>query len=494
MTAARLAVVAPILAASWAAFNGLLYAADTGRRYRAESGWFVFASVLLIVASCAITRGMQQSSTEIAPDRHIRNISLIGLLLGAALLYFPTISIGLLSDDFSLLARARTGMLADPGWEFLRPFPLGIWRILDAPWLLHALNIGLHGFNAWLTSLLAIRLGLPQRLALLAGALFLVNPASVEAVVWAAGVFDALLTTLSLTACIVLTTASSSMMTTITIAALSAAALMTKETAVMLPVMLTIVAVASPHTTLRRAALPIAVSLALVLLYVPIRMMAGFAGAPPVAAAGFSAYDLKEMLSRPFGTLGLPFHIDFVKSHSWVPFVFMLLWPALLAWSAIQWSRHRKDAMQILGCAAWILASVAPLTTMLFIADDLQNARYVYMASVAWSIVPVVLVRAFRLSRQLIVIAPLIALFLFATSAHQSAWTDAARERDRVLAAYRESGLSCSPEGARGLPDHVRGAYVFRNGFADAVESMAVPAARNAACVLVWDGTRFTPD
>jgi hypothetical protein len=494
MTASRLARLAPIAAGSWAALNGLLYAADATRRYRAESAWFVFAAVLIATALLAISSGEQEQTPVAARPRVFVGIA---FLLGAALLYLPMLSIGLLSDDFTLFARSRAGALADPAWEFLRPLPLAIWRFVseirfgDQPWMLHAINIGLHGVNACLTSMLAARFGLPRRLALLAGIVFLVNPAAVEAVAWASGIFDVLLTTLILASCVLLTTATSRVVASIAIAMLTVAALMTKETAVVMPAMLAIAAISSPHTTVRRAAVPIAVSAIVLALYFPIRIISGHVAVPP--AANMSGYVLKEVLSRPFGTLGLPFHVEFVRSQPWVPFAFALVWPALFAVSAARWRRHRTDATQILACGAWILVSVLPLATMLFIADDLQGARYVYLGAAASSILLAVLLRAYQPSQQVIFIVPLIALFIVATRAHQSAWSDAARERDRVLAAYRSSAISCAPEGARGLPEHVRGAYVFRNGFAEAARMMT-PGLSDRSCVAVWDGTRFTPN
>jgi hypothetical protein len=82
-------------------------------------------------------------------------------------------------------------------------------------------------------------------------------------------------------------------------------------------------------------------------------------------------------------------------------------------------------------------------------------------------------------------------VFAFATRAHQSAWTAAAVERDRVLDAYRSSDLQCTPTEIRGLPDQIRGAYLFRNGVPEAIVSVTTPTAGSPRCVLVWDGERF---
>jgi hypothetical protein len=493
-TASNARRVALILAGAWAAFNGFVYTADASKRYRAEAAWFIFSAVLIVAALHALARGARQTSPDYpVPTFRLSAIAFLCLLVLAAALYFPMLSIGLLSDDFVLLGRAQAGALADPAWDYLRPLPLAIWTVLSGfggSAVLHFFNIGLHGANAYLTGIVATRFGLSLRSALVAAIVFLVLPSSVEAVAWASGVFDVLLVTLTLTACIALTTISESLPRTILIVLLTAGALLTKETAVILPALLAIAAWCSPRSTMRRAAVPIACSAGVVVLYLVIRVLAGFASSPP--SEHLSGYALKEIVSRPFGTLALPFHIEFLKSHPWIPFVFAAYWPALFVWSAVRWPNARKDAGQLLALAAWIVISIMPLATMLFISEDLQGARYLYLGSVAWSIILAGLLRSIREPQRMWVLIPVIAVFVIATRAHQSPWTAAADERKRVLATYRQSEMRCIPEKVRGLPDNVKGAYVFRNGFAEAIAASTPSAESTAPCVLNWDGTRFS--
>ena len=145
----------------------------------------------------------------------------------------------------------------------------------------------------------------------------------------------------------------------------------------------------------------------------------------------------------------------------------------------------------IVALAIWIIVSVAPLAAMLYIADDLQGARYLYIGTAAWSAMIAVLVQRVQPALRLVAIVPLLVVFAFAARAHQSAWAAAAVERDRVLDAYRNSGVQCTPTEIRGLPDQVRGAYVFRNGVPEAIASVAPSTIGNPRCVLVWDGTRL---
>lgn len=476
-----------VIAATWAAANGLWFAADAAKRYRAESAWFLFSAVLLIVAIDAVARGSQPAPRTQSSNPRKSIIGLAIFLAGAAALYLPMLSIGLLSDDFTLLARAQSGALFDPAWEFLRPLPLALWRVLNAPIALHALNIGLHGLNAWLTAMLATRFGLPRIAALLAGLVFVAMPSSVEAVAWASGVFDVLMVTLILSACVAITTMTDGGRRTIAIAALTAAALATKETAVVTPAILLIASLCATEK-LRHAAVPVAISAGVVLLYLVFRTAAGFSSAPP--SADMSGYMLKEVVSRPFATIGLPFHVELLKSHGWIPYVFALLWPLLFALSALQWRTDRAAAIRVLACATWILASVMPLATMLFIADDLQGARYVYLGSAAFSIMLLALIASMDQTVQMLIAISLIALFAVATRSHQSAWIAAANERDRVLAAFRDARIDCAAGEVRGLPDHVQGAYVFRNGFNEAVPH--ITSSTQPSCTLTWDGERFT--
>ena len=484
--------------AAWAAVNTVMYAADTTNRHRAESAWFLFSAALLIGAIYSIRR--ERSSVERTPfTAATLSIGLMASWAIAFVLYFPMLSIGLLSDDFVLVARAHGSVLVDANWDFLRPLPIGIWRLLiqlsgatAIPVVLHAMNIGLHGVNAWLTGILATRFGLDLRSAVLAGILFLVFPASVEPVVWASGVFDVLLVTLSLAAGIAITSATNRNVQTIAVAILTIAALATKETAVVLPALLAIAAYAAPHVSLKRAAAPIAVSIVLVGLYFVVRLAAGFAATPP--SGEFTGYAAKELLSRPFGGLSMPLHIEVWRAHPWIPLALAVYWPALFLLSAARWLRKPHDATTLLALAAWVLVSVAPLATMFYIADDLQGGRYLYLGAVAWSVMILVLLQELQPALRVIVIAPLLVVFAFATRAHQSPWAAAALERDRVLDAYRTSGVQCLPAEIRGLPDHIRGAHVFRNGFDYAIQSERPQTTANPRCVLMWDGERFSQE
>src|SRR4026207_2480338 len=111
--------------AAWAAINSVMYAADTTNRHRAESAWFLFSAALLIAAVWhpASAGFFRDSRSRLnSPAKAGRStITLIASLAIAFALYYPMLSIGLLSDDFVLVARAQGGVLVDAKWDYLRP-------------------------------------------------------------------------------------------------------------------------------------------------------------------------------------------------------------------------------------------------------------------------------------------------------------------------------------------------------------------------------------
>jgi hypothetical protein len=75
---------------------------------------------------------------------------------------------------------------------------------------------------------------------------------------------------------------------------------------------------------------------------------------------------------------------------------------------------------------------------------------------------------------------------------HLQPWQQAGQLRDRVLhaAAANERLRSCSDVAIADAPDNVRGAYVFRNGLAEAFSSRlgitVVGSPSNARCAFRW--------
>jgi hypothetical protein len=190
-----------VLVAAYAALLSLAYCLSLSPRYRAESAWFVLGllGLILLLAECAWT----QRAPRIARSFSLRTTALASAALVALScgVYASALSLGLLSDDFPLVQRAVKGEFV-VGGAFFRPVPLALWMLLrkvsTAPWLLHALNLLLHGVNAALLLSLCRALALAPAASATAAVLFVCFPASVEAVAWTTGIQDVLLTTGSL--------------------------------------------------------------------------------------------------------------------------------------------------------------------------------------------------------------------------------------------------------------------------------------------------------
>ena len=395
---------------------------------------------------------------------------------------------------FALLDRARRGVWIDLSWEYVRPLPLAIWWAMshqnaaEVSLLLHVTNAVTHSTNAWLVGIVATRIGFTPREALTAAALFLTFPGAVEPVSWASGVFDVCLVGFILAGTIVATSSNYRRLHLVLLAIVTVLALSTKETGVVMPLLLGISAFLAPVTSMKKVVTAIALSVLITFGYLVIRVTSGFAASPP--GVELSGYAFKELLTRPFGFLGLPFHVEFLESHRWVPVLFAIAWPALFAGSTLRWWSVQREAKLALLLCLWVLATVAPLATMLFVGNDLQGSRYLYAASIGWSILVVLLFRVFPKQWVHTAIALVLLINISAVRYHQESWIEAAVERDRVLGAYQT--LPCRPTEVQGLPDHVRGAYVFRNGFKEATTSVAsMPP--DAECVVRWENGTLRP-
>jgi hypothetical protein len=427
-------------------------------------------------------------------SRRRRLLAAAALVVFSLAVYGRTLGIGLLSDDFVLLAFAERLSLVDEGWTFTRPLPLLLWWIAApaGPAALHAINIVLHGFNAWLVFRIAVRLRLDVRAALLTGAVFATWPTQVETVAWASGVFDVSMTFFVLLATLnALDDSRPATMRAVRGIVLAIAAIACKETAAALPLLLiTLLPIVSAST--RRNVIRVAAATAVVvLIYLALRSLAGLS--LPVEEFP-SGYQLKEMLSRPFGAMGLNLHADAAALIPVLPLVIAVEWPIVLAWIAASWPRDMRSFHLVLSAAAWLLVSVLPLLTLFFVGADLQQSRYLYLGSTMWSLGMVAAVARLA-GRERGSIAALALLLLVVLNGglvimQQQRWIEAAAVRDQVVRAFVEQAVTCDPRKVTGLPDQVAGAYVFRNGFGEAIERV-LPGRQWAACEAHWDGTRF---
>jgi protein O-mannosyl-transferase len=422
----------------------------------------------------------------------------------ALILYWPVLFIGPLSDDFVLMHRASSWDVSAVSSTLFRPIPLLLWSGVLASGAgtvgLHALNVVLHGVNAWLT-LRVIEEWVPSsaNAALMGGLVLLTAPLAPEAVAWASGIFDVSAATLVLTSVLVARAYRHDpprIRTRALFIGTSVLAVLCKETAAVAPVLALLCArldrSAPGRSTLRRDAILVMVVVA---VFGTIRM----AVHPEPSLFQVSKYALQRTLFAAFGSLTSPFHTDVVSLVPWLvvgsTVLVICVWTLFFVTLA-----SRRDLATIARGLAWILIAIAPVWPILVVPGDLQASRYLYLAGVGWALMLVTAASA-RPARGGIARLPAIAIGLIiviavgATRAHLWHWQDAGIERDLALNAIVDARKQrgCPNLSVSNPPDAVRGAYVFRNGLAEALAArgvVLVESPQRPECAFSWSPER----
>jgi hypothetical protein len=185
----------------------------------------------------------------------------------------------------------------------------------------------------------------------------------------------------------------------------------------------------------------------------------------------------------------LGIHRDVLQSSSLIGIALVFGWVARAARAARRWNAQ-VFSVTTLG-VLWVLISVAPLWTLFFVTDTLEGSRYLYLASTVWAIAVVTLIaNSTNLTRlTLSSAAACVVVCAAIVILEQRPWREAAVVRNQVIDAWRAMPGDCDPRRASGLPDTVRGAYVFRNGFAEAVAGRVDDT---KSCSAHWNGAIFT--
>ena len=467
------------------------------RRHHVEASLFILALASL---ACWLALPRAEDMRPVpSPERWTVIAATLGA--GAFALYWPSLSIGLLSDDFVLLDWAARGVFAPPHYEFVRPVPLMLWRVLQtfgtAPVVLHAINVVLHAVNAALTAAVGRRLGLTSSQAFAASVVFLVWPTQVEAVAWSAGIFDVLMTTAVLTA-VALYAASAGRFTagrTVLIAAMLAIALLSKETAVALPALIAVIS--APRWMKegldKHERYVFGLLTASCAGYLAWRVFLRTGGQQALPA--LSRYVMKEQISRTFGTLAVPSSIAWIAA---APLAVAGLASGLLAALAVPMAlrstRTAGDVLVISGLA-WCLVATAPAVGYLFVGPHLEGSRYLYLALSGWAIALASRFPTGGRACWLAVSAGVVAIGLCVAQARlaMADWEEAGRQRDVILANARAVAADCANATFTAVPEGYRGAQLFRNGFPEALARASHQDAKGseAGCAFEWYGSAF---
>jgi hypothetical protein len=414
----------------------------------------------------------------------------------ALLVYWPALFVGLLSDDFILVQHAADWNLRQVAPQLFRPLPLVVWGAVlhlgAGAKSIHVLNVLFHGANAYLASLIVAGWGVGARWATIAGLLVLAAPLGPEAVAWCSGAFDLFAAASLMGAVLVARRNEGAVWNHLLFAGLAIAAVLSKETAVVLPILLLLDGwIRSTMAT--ELWLKVTISTLVVATFAVVRLQsAGTIGT-------LSRYRLQRLVFDSFGNLVAPWHVQLMASAPWLrPAIAVLVISLLTGFLLLQGPRrHSKVA---LGAAMWVLISVLPVITMFHVGPQLEGARYLYLAATGWAAVLVVAAREVKQVRPgagviaAAAVGTVLAAGVVGVRAHLVQWTHAATTRDLVIgAASADQRLhSCKVVYLQNLPESVGGAYVLANGAREAFSDVAVNAFVSnepGACSFRWDPT-----
>ena len=468
------------------------------QRHHVETTATIFA---VLGAALALLTRRATEEPVVAAGSWARAAWLLPVFCAAALiLYWPVLFIGPLSDDFVLMHRASSWDISAVSSTLFRPIPLLLWSAVLATGAgtigLHGLNVLLHGVNAWLT-LRVIELWVPSNAyaALMGGLLMLTAPLAPEAVAWASGIFDVSAATLVLTAVLVARAYRHDpprLRTRVLFIGTSVLAVLCKETAAVAPLLALLCGRLDRsmpgRSILRRDAVLVIVAVA---VFGAVRM----AVHPEPALFQVSKYAVQRTLFAAFGSLASPFHTDVVSLVPWLVVASTVL--VVCVWTIFFVTpASRRDLTTVARGLTWILLAIAPVWPILVVPGDLQASRYLYLAGIGWALMlvaastsaaPGVIARFPAIAVSLVVV-----IAAGATRAHLWHWQEAGIERDLALNAIVDARErhGCSDLSVSNPPDTVRGAYVFRNGLAEALAARGitlVESPQRAECAFTWN-------
>lgn len=473
-------------------------------RHHVESAAYVFGLVVAAWSLLAVRSTNLTSRRKPAPFTPwlVAFFGFATLLTIAA--YTPALRIGWLSDDFEFVsdALARRFFHTHPPHHAL-PAPLYVWeRVFDVagphPFALHLLNMVLHAANGTLVVALARALGLDAAGAWFAGILFVTFPGFVEAVAWCTGIHDLLATFCTLAFVLMCGIFERRLWSYLAAFSVLAIGIATKETVVVAPVLGFVVWVWN------RPAAPWKGVLAGATAGVVVWAIANLATMPESYATWPTRWTIKELITRVFGALSEPWSAALLSQFpvvGWLGGVAVVL--VIAAGSRFATG---QQALIVLRMTVWVLVSVAVIYTYFFVGPDLQGGRYIYLAASGWSILIATLASAImdrlkpswaagtvRAAMAIAVIGGILGV-----RAHLDPWVRAAMLRDRIVAAADRAGLrECADPRVENLPDNLDGAYVFRNGFPQALQlgrqPGVTPTPKPQSCQVRWDGEEMVP-
>jgi protein O-mannosyl-transferase len=431
------------------------------------------------------------SATEIQPLRLLPLFLIAGILL-----YFNVLSSYFLSDDFYLISHVAHHGIANPWSQFFRPVVVLSYLVEFKVWNLHPVgyhftNVLLHGTNAFLVSRLSLILLEPIKLpnstsrllSLLSGAVFLALPCHSEAVSWISGRTDVIAASLMLVSLIafcqyVLGRKSSSSLALSVVSFLGA--LLAKESAIPFPLVavmmgLTLAVAGATVSYLSRVVKGFVLLLAILMMYLLVRFLSINA---VVGGYGMRAHVyLDPNTVDRLGHFALRAFLPPLPNGPYIYFsnaralMFGAVLVILLSFGLrFLWGTRRRILLLVLTLMVCFLVTVPVLGSMSVSTVDTQGERFLYFPSVFASI-GAVYVLAGLIGWRVATIPLLIIFIAFSTVRLYQLnknWV-VAGDLARVIASEIASSAVRPAVVLVNAPDNLRGAYVFRNGLAQAV-------------------------
>src|SRR5262249_7861414 len=139
-----------------------------------------------------------------------------------------------------------------------------------------------------------------------------------------------------------------------------------------------------------------------------------------------------------------------------------------------------------------------PAIGFLFLGDDLEGSRYLYLPAVGWGLLIGAAIDATS-TRRLVArtLAGMVTVLLVVAAIQQQTlianWRAAAQQRDQILHAAVDAAVEhgCARPAFHGLPETYRGAQLLRNGAREAFEVVRPPIAGDRSCEMTWTGAGF---
>jgi hypothetical protein len=476
-------------------------------RHRLESVFFFLIAfgVLSIVTRPAAGTARSSRTRPLSPVTALLVFAAVALL--AWLTYRPALAIGLLSDDFIVAEFARRHQwIYGSDLAFARPAVPMLWAALEYPPVsfdraIHATNVALHAANGLLVTMIAARTGMPRLQSIAAGFFFVVSPGLTEAVAWATGIHDVLMTTFVLTAVVSATIADRGLRWSVLAVAASVLAIAAKETGVVAPLLAGVVLWASGSRVVRgRTGWTLGLMLGVNMIYVAWRVARGVP-----AGYGediFRLYFVKQLVVGPFAALGAPWTIGWAADHPVRAFIRCAALVVLVTIALLTWRRRDVSLRHALAFAAWVLIGILPVFSLFYVGPSLEGSRYLYLSAAGFALLISVLagtgaarfpwllrVPAF-IAAMLVIALPIVPAFR-----HEiSRWQEAARARDEILsrAAANQWLGRCESFVTSGAADSVDGAFVFHNGLPQALarqSGVKSEDSRGGRCRMAWNGS-----